>query len=195
MGSGFRCAGDPADPRREFLAVCGAAGLGRLLAEGDVSVLPMLRTLAGDPRWRVREAVAMALQRWGDDDPGALLQSMRQWSLGTRFEQRAVVAGLCEPRLLASGEVVRAVMALLDGITATLVEAPDRKEEGFRALRKALAYGWSVAVVADLEGGLPLLEHWLTVDDPDVRWAMRQNLGKARLRRAAPEWVEARRDA
>ena len=52
----------------EFLAFCGVVGLGRLLAEGDASALDELRTHADDSRWRVREAVAMALQRWGADD-------------------------------------------------------------------------------------------------------------------------------
>src|SRR5689334_23998060 len=49
----------------EFLPVCGAVGLGRLLAEGDLSAaeaVPELRRHANDPRWRVREGVAMALQ-------------------------------------------------------------------------------------------------------------------------------------
>jgi len=35
----------------EYLPLCGAVGLGRLLAEGDQSPLPMLRALASDPRW------------------------------------------------------------------------------------------------------------------------------------------------
>lgn len=182
-----------ADPRREFLAVCGAAGLGRLLAEGDRSVLPVLRGLAGDPRWRVREGVAMALQRWGDADMTGLLGTMEQWSSGDRLEQRAVVAGLCEPRLLRSPTVTGRVLSLLDRITATLLGAPDRREEPFRVLRRALAYGWSVAAVADLATGLPLLERWFRCADPDVRWVMRQNLGKARLQRAAPEWVAEQR--
>ena len=186
-------AGAAADPRREFLAVCGAAGLGRLLAEGDRSVLSVLRALAGDPRWRVREGVAMALQRWGDANMTGLLEVMEQWSFGDRFEQRAVVAGLCEPRLLGSPAVTGRVLSLLDRITATVTGAADRREEPFRVLRKALAYGWSVAAVADLAAGLPLLERWLPCADPDVRWVMRQNLGKARLQRAAPEWVAAQR--
>jgi hypothetical protein len=46
----------------EFLAFCGVLGLGRLLAEGQAEVLPVLRTAASDSRWRLR-AVAMALQR------------------------------------------------------------------------------------------------------------------------------------
>jgi hypothetical protein len=66
------------------------------------SPLQTLRRFAGDPRWRAREAVAMALQRWGDADPEALLSAMAEWSRGSPWEQRAAVAALCEPRLLVS---------------------------------------------------------------------------------------------
>ena len=55
----------PVNSPYEFLAFCGTLGLGRLMAEGDLTVLPTLRGCASDPRWRTREAVAMALQRWG----------------------------------------------------------------------------------------------------------------------------------
>src|SRR5215475_10494298 len=34
----------------EFLPLCGAVGLGRLLAEGDLGALPLLRQTANDPR-------------------------------------------------------------------------------------------------------------------------------------------------
>src|SRR5512136_825636 len=47
-----------------FLTVCGVVGLGRMLAGGDVDQLAALLACANDPRWRVREAVAMGLQRW-----------------------------------------------------------------------------------------------------------------------------------
>jgi HEAT repeat protein len=63
----------PFGSAEEFLPVCGVIGLGRLLAEGDASILPELHRLAADPRWRIREAVAMALQRFGDADLPALL--------------------------------------------------------------------------------------------------------------------------
>jgi hypothetical protein len=54
----------PANTPEEFLTVCGVVGLGRLVAEGRVDLVPALRAFASDPRWRTREAVAMALQRW-----------------------------------------------------------------------------------------------------------------------------------
>ncbi len=75
-----------------FLAVCGVVGLGRLLAEGDLDQLAVLRDCANDPRWRVREAVAMALQRWGDADMSALLKAMNEWAKGTLLERRAAAA-------------------------------------------------------------------------------------------------------
>src|SRR5512135_501722 len=74
------------DSREVFLAVCGVVGLGRLLAEGDLDQLTVLRECANDPRWRVREAVALALQRWGDTDLPALLTEMSMWTKGTLLE-------------------------------------------------------------------------------------------------------------
>jgi hypothetical protein len=52
----------------EFATVCGLVALGRLSAAGDERDVEVLRRHAGDQRWRVREGVAMALQRAGDDD-------------------------------------------------------------------------------------------------------------------------------
>jgi hypothetical protein len=53
----------------EFATVCGLVALGRHLGNGDERHLEVLRSHAADARWRVREGVAMALQRAGDDDP------------------------------------------------------------------------------------------------------------------------------
>src|SRR5439155_12418609 len=47
----------------EFLALCGTAGLGRIALIEPDAVIKWLHELAADPRWRVREGVAMALQR------------------------------------------------------------------------------------------------------------------------------------
>ncbi|HLF26589.1 MAG TPA: hypothetical protein VJG32_09640 [Anaerolineae bacterium] len=90
----------PANSPPVFLAVCGVVGLGKLLAEGKTEVLATLRPYASDPRWRIREGVAMALQRWGDRDREALLHEMEKWRKGNLLEMRAAAAALCEPRLL-----------------------------------------------------------------------------------------------
>jgi len=183
----------PGNTPGEFLAVCGVVALGRMALEGDPDALPALRTAASDPRWRVREGVAMALQRLGDDDSARLADICRDWAAGNRFEQRAAVAALCEPRLLVDGSVASVALDVLDVATASLVGADDRGTEGHSALRKALGYGWSVAAVPDWARVRPALDRWLAEPDRDVRWVLRENLRKNRLQRLDPGWVDAAR--
>lgn len=180
----------PVNSPYEFLAFCGVVGFGRLLAEGDASLLPVLRGHASDPRWRVREAVAMALQRYGDADMDGLITAMEEWSSGSALEQRAAAAALCEPRLLTQADHARAVLQIIDEITASILQRGDRRSDDFIALRKGLAYFWSVAVAALPEAGKPLMEKWLSTTDKDVRWIMRDNLKKNRLVRMDADWVK-----
>ena len=153
-------------------------------------MLADLRRLAADPRWRIREAVAIALQRFGDADFAALLGEMRRWARGTALERRAAVAALCEPRLLGKPDRVRDVLVLLERVTVALPALGDRRSDEFRSLRKTLGYAWSVAVVALPEQGKPVFERLLGSDDPDIRWVVRENLRKKRLERMDREWVE-----
>lgn len=182
----------PANSPYEFLAFCGVLGQGKLLVEGKIDVLRTLRRAASDPRWRIREAVAMALQRFGDGevDMDALLREMRQWSVGNLLERRAAAAALCEPKLLHAVQVER-VLQILDEITASIQSVENRKDKAFKALRKGMGYCWSVAVAALPEGGKKMMEPWFTSDDPDVRWIVKENLKKKRLVRMDAEWVAA----
>jgi hypothetical protein len=50
-------------------------------------------------------------------------------------------------------------------------------------LRQALGYCWSVAIVGAPEVGMPMFEKWMRSEDPDVRWIVRENLKKDRLRK------------
>jgi len=180
----------PVNTPEEFLAFCGILGLGRLLAEGHMQHLPTLRACAADPRWRAREAVAMALQRLGDADMDHLLIEMAEWAQGNPLEQRAAAAGLCEPRLLKDPRHARAVLDILDQITTSILANPSRRSEEFLALRKGMAYCWSVAVVALPEEGQGRMEKWLTEPDADVRWIMKENLKKNRLQKIDSIWVK-----
>ncbi len=175
--------------REVFLAVCGVVGLGRLLAEGDIDELNHLREYASDPRWRIREGVAMALQRWGEKDMDALLRAMNDWSEGNRLEQRAAIAAVCEPKLLKEAQHVKHVLKLLDKVTTSIANATERPGDDFRVLRQALGYGWSVAAVALPDEGRRLMEKWLSSDDQDVQWIMRENLKKNRLAKMDAKWV------
>jgi hypothetical protein len=174
----------------EFLALCGTAGLGRLAAT-DTAVLGRLKELAPDPRWRVREGVAIALQRMGRSEMTDLVTRMRAWSKDGPFVQRAAAAGLCEPALLKNHAEARRVLLLLDRITRSMAATRDRKEDGFRVLRQAMGYCWSVAAAANPEAARPLLEKWLRSSDPDIAWVMKTNLGKARMGALGSEWLAA----
>lgn len=161
--------------RDEYLVCCGVAGLGRFDAE------PQLRAHAADDRWRVREGVAMALQRLGDDNLPAMVIICRTWADDPHpLVQRAAIAGICEPRLLRDG-AARTALELCQRITDSLVARTDRKHPDVRTLRKALGYCWSVAVAADPQTGLPMFRVLESNPDPDVRWIVREDLKKKRL--------------
>jgi hypothetical protein len=173
----------------EFLALCGTAGLGRLAADDPDAVLGWLKQLAADPRWRVREGVAIALQRMGSGNMPALIAEMEAWSKEGPFVQRAAAAALSEPPLLKKPEEVRRVLLVLDHITRSMAATHERKHAGFRVLRQAMGYCWSVAVAANPPAGRPLMEKWLRSSDPDVAWIMKSNLGKARMSALGEAWL------
>jgi hypothetical protein len=179
----------------EYLVFCGVLGLGRLLAEADrPELVARLVGHATDPRWRVREAVAMALQALGDADLPRLVALAVRWSgHPDPLVQRAAAAGICEPRLLASAEGLACGLDVCERATAALSARPaaQRRDPGVRSLRQALGYCWSVAVAADPAIGLPRFTALTTgadrdpdcAPDPDVAWIVRENRKKARLSR------------
>jgi hypothetical protein len=185
----------PTGGAEEFLTFCGVVGLGRLLVEGDRTALVELSHHAEDPRWRVREAVAMALQLWGSADFATLLAAMSWWAQGSWLQRRAAAAALCEPSLLTDRARVEATLAVLEKATAAVVHADraERRSAEFRAFRKGLGYCWSVAVAAAPEPGRrafeAFVERAVSTQDPDLRWIARENLRKHRLERLDPAWV------
>jgi hypothetical protein len=185
----------PTGRAEEFLAFCGVLGLGRELVSGDGRALSELRRHASDSRWRLREAVAMALQRWGDSDFAALVAAMGAWARGSWLERRAAAAALCEPALLRTVERTGDAIGVLTVATAGIAEASaeDRRSDDFKALRKGLGYCWSVAVAAAPEVARPafedLVERAAASGDGDLVWVARENLRKRRLERVDPEWA------
>lgn len=184
----------------EYTALCGAVGLGRLSAEGasaEATAEPRLEALAEDQRWRVREGVAMALQRIGDADRDALWALADQWTdlaaspphAPRLLLLRAVAAGVAEPRLVKAPEDARRALRILDRITAALTAltpADRRGREDVRVLRQTLGYAWSVAAVGDPSEGFEALERLAALDDPDLTWIVRSNAAKSRLARLDP---------
>ncbi len=175
-----------AEDEDEYLRSCGTAALGRLLlaAPDDEDVRSLLAERATDASWRVREAVAMAGQRIGDDDPAQMLALVETWA-GSEdpLTVRAAIATVCEPRLLRDSESTTAALRTCQVATDFLAALPAarRREPDVRTLRQALGYCWSVAVAADPAAGLPAFDALTGSADPDVGWVVRENRKKRRL--------------
>ena len=173
----------------EFATVCGLVALGRLFGQGDDRQARVLHAHAADERWRVREGVAMALQRAADDDPERAFATAERWAADPDpLVQRAAVAAVCEPRLLAGERFARQALALVERVTDDLARRlPDeRRRPPVRTLRQSLGYGWSVVVAALPSEGLPAfhrLEARPAGTDPDLAWIVRENGKKKRLQR------------
>jgi hypothetical protein len=173
-----------AEPSDVFIVMVGLLGLGRLLAEGDKSGVALMRRRANDENWRVREGVAIGLQRLGRDRPEQLAEIAREWVSGGALEARAAVAAVAEPPLLKSTEAVEAALVVLDAATAKVGGAVDRKASDIKVLRQALGYAWSVVVAADPELAMPRFVAWEepAADDPDIDWILRENRSKSRMK-------------
>lgn len=179
----------PVNSPEEFLVFCGVLGLWRRAAAGEPAAFELLRRFANDPRWRTREAAAMALQYAGRIDYDGVLTHVKAWADGSPLEQRALAAGLCEPDLLKAVDQARQALALLDEIMQKLVICTDRKSAEFKTLRQGMAYCWSVAAAACPETGRALMEKWAGSPDRDARWIIRENLKKNRLVKMDAAWV------
>ncbi len=148
-----------------------------------------LRKAASDPRWRTREMVAAALQRMLEADWPRAYTALSNWLQdGDPLVIRAAAAAVAEPRLLtdqARGTEALSIQAqAVDWLAA--LPASRRRDESVRTLRQALGYTVSVAVVPVPDEGLDLLEKLARSPDQDVRWIVRENLKKNRLK----PWAE-----
>lgn len=169
----------------EYLTFCGVLGLGAVLARGaDGVIVEQLHGHAASPRWRVREAVAMALQHLGDEAPDRMFELVERWSQDPNpLVQRAAVAGICEPRLLGTPAGARTALTACTRVTSALSTRPlsARRHPDVRTLRQGLGYCWSVAVAADPAHGVPTFQALRESTDPDVAWIVRENRKKKRL--------------
>ncbi len=180
---------------RTVLVVAGIVGLGRLLADGwggpeeRGDLVERLRVLASDPRWRIREGVAMAIQRWAESKPEAAFLTAEAWAHGEPFVQRASVAAVCEPALLTEPAFARRAVQVVDSVTADLASKSGRRGADIEAVRKALGTAGAWPSWRIPASGRPAFEGWFESTDPTIRWVVRENLKKARLTRLDAAWV------
>jgi hypothetical protein len=180
----------PENSPEVFLVFCGLLGLGEYLGKyHDGGLLNKLKLKANDERRQVREAVVMALQAIGRKNTSRLLDYAQEWAEGSFYEQRAAVAGLCDPDILKTRQAVQAAFELLDWVTANLVQHDDEKElPGYQELCDTLGYSWSIAVAAYPQKGKLMIERWIKESHDVVRSVMRENIQQDRLKKAETDW-------
>lgn len=179
---------DTANSPEEFAGMCGILGYAWIHRARPGQALSFLRPYARHSSWRIREAVAMGIQALAEGRMSETIPLLASWIAGDGLEQRAVVAGLCEPGLLREEKSTAAVLAILETITRRLAH-DSRLTADEVALRKALGYGWSVAVVAFPEEGQKRFEALFVLPGRHVRWILKENLGKNRLARMDRAWA------
>ena len=145
-----------------------------------------LQQAASNPRWRVREIVATALQRMLKADWVRSYKVLVSWlETDDPLVVRAVVAAIAEPPLLT--DELRGAAALAIQVEALKwfekIPAKRRREENIQVLRKALGYTLSVAIAASPEPGMKYLNELAGLPDQDIQWIVRENLKKNRLTR------------
>jgi hypothetical protein len=143
-----------------------------------------LRRAAVDPRWRVREVVAMALQRLLAADWDRTVAALLDWAAGEDpLVVGAAAAGVAEPPLLRTPQRAADSLAVQRQAVRTFAAIPpqQRRSESSRVLRQALGFTISVAVAAT--GEFALVNEMAASDDADLRWIARENLKRRRMQR------------
>ena len=187
----------PVNTPKEYLPVCALVALGALYGTGlprprRRGALAAIKTAASDPRWRVREAAAMALQQIGEQDLEALKSIVTDWLPdASTLEMRAIAAGLAHPPILSNADFAAFCLETARGILASIsrTDAKARRNDSFRVLRQGMGYALSVFVAKSPVTGFTLMRKTAAVRDADLAWIVRENLKKKRLSESFAEEV------
>lgn len=181
----------------EFVVMCGVVGycvncISSFTEKKDKldEVNECLKTFANHSSWRIRESVAIGLQEIAKQtDIYEILHFIEPWCKGTYYEQRAMVATICEPALLKNQTANLVVFDYLLSVTLPFNTYTGPLSDDQKSLRKALAYGWSVAIVACPDQGKHHFETLLDIKGKHIQWLIKENLKKNRLIKMDQEWV------
>ncbi len=187
----------PTNDPHEFLPFVAVQALGASYAGAAAAdrqaVEQHIREAATDPRWRLHEAAAFALQRIGDHD-WTLLEPVltRFGEAESMLVARAALVAVAHPPLLHGPDVATFGLELADQLMDRFVElTPDaRKTPAALVLQKALQFAPSVVVAAAPGEGFSMLSRWAGREQIDIKKIVAANLRKARLARHFPDEVE-----
>jgi hypothetical protein len=185
----------PVNDPKEFIAFCGTWALCSLgvLDSFKNLALTNLKKLATDPRWRIREAVAKAIQILIENNDVLVLDDLQNWLRAKNhwLLMRAVAAGVAEPRILIEEKFVSKALEFHKIIINHITINNERNSEEFKTLRKALGYTLSVVICATPKKGFDYIKRLLQIQDKDIIWIVKNNLKKNRLLKNFPNEVKS----
>ena len=175
---------DVNDPR-SFLPFCAAVSLGKMYTKTkNDKIIRILKKLASDDRWRIREAAAFGFQKIGEDDFAELQRIFSEWiAKSNNREKRAILVSLAHPKILDRNTTLFC-FEILENVFENM-----EKEDDFDILKKGLEFTISVYAAANPEVGFPFLEKWIGIDKL-IDAVIKSNLMKNRLMKNYPEKTE-----
>ncbi len=174
----------------EFVVMCGIVGYCILNQNNISGIMEKIRGYASHQSWRIREAVAIGIQEVAALKMNEIIHHLEKWLDGNELEKRAVVAALCEPKLLKESQINIKILNILAALTRAFEKIDGKLSDQQNTLRKTLGYGWSVVIVAIPQEGKIVFETAARSSNKHIRWIIKENLKKNRLFRMDQFWVE-----
>lgn len=176
---------DVNDPK-SFPAFCAAVCLGTIYTKTkNPELISILKNLANDPRWRMREAVAFAFQHIGENSFDELKSIITEWiKKSNNDEKRAILVSLAHPPFL-NKENAGFCLEIADHILNNM-----NTEHNFDVLKKGLNFTISVFVAANFDAGFVFMKKWIG-KNKIIDKIIRENLKKNRIMGKRPD--EAKR--
>lgn len=177
----------PGATEHEFLPVCGVLAVGARAAKDEPlrkRALALLHDAAEDPRFRVRDAVPIALAKIGAEMGDDLAEQLRSWMDGY-FQAAAVLRALEDRELLSATKRHQVVVERLHDAFALACNAPRSaaRYPGFKAMMEALGSAPAGVSMKFPQQVLELLATWAEIQIPEMREVVRQNLRDKRMQR------------
>ncbi|XKM13940.1 hypothetical protein RCS94_01920 [Orbaceae bacterium ac157xtp] len=176
---------------KEYLPFCAIQALGAHFEFTDQQdqLIDILKEAMNDPRWRIKESVAIAFQLIGEHNFNVLEKYFNNWiTTANLLEQRAILAALAHPPILKNNDNAKFALKIADDIMLNTINISSqrRRSEEFKVLKKGLNYCLSVFVSALPKEGFLFLEKYAGTDDPDIISIIKSNLSKGRLKNKYP---------
>ncbi|MCK4718827.1 MAG: DNA alkylation repair protein [Thermoplasmata archaeon] len=175
----------------EYLSLVAIIALGSLMIlspEMRDSTAPVLEHAVINRKWRIREAVPLALRPLAEKDPAFIAQTLKRWTAeGYPIMFRTAIEILADPSLLKKQPAL--VPILRDIHIKAMAEVsfhPNETGEPMELLKKVLCSSISVLAMRD-PSTIHLMEEW--GKSPPLRPIVRANMGDVRLRKKYPNEI------